>query len=125
MTLPLEDRVGRLEAIMGLANRDDTLPKAKAVLADVCLAYQVKMTDLTGPSRQMEFVLPRHLFCWLARQSGLTSIAVGRMLNRNHGTVLHACACVEDRLDTDAKFLGHVRRLASVHQITLPERYQP
>lgn len=120
----LEARVAHLEALVGMRSAEKTLTPVKGLLQDIAVAYQVRVSDVTGPCRDMRFVLPRHLFCWLARQSGLTFVAIGRMLNRDHGAIMNACASIEDRLDTEPELRKRVGQMAAQHNITLPERYR-
>jgi chromosomal replication initiation ATPase DnaA len=120
----LTQRVARLEAKLGLGGMDVMVPDAAQLMKDICDAYQVTVEDVVGPRRFEEVIMPRHLFCWLARLSGLTTHAIGKMLNRNHATVLAACLGIEDRMDVDADFRRNVRQFAEARKIALPERYQ-
>jgi len=120
--LTLEQRVFRLEAILNLSAEADTAPLHR-IITTVAACYGVKESDLRGRCREMEFVLPRQIYCYLGRRLRLSSTAVGNVINRDHGTVLHACACIEDRMDTNPEFLKRMRELAKINGVTLPERY--
>lgn len=57
--------------------------------------YGVLASDLVSPNRQARVATARHVACWLARDAGATSVAIGRALNRDHTTVLASCHRVE------------------------------
>ena len=51
----------------------------------------ISLQILRGPTRHNSHVVVRHEFCYLAMQSGLWSLSqVGRFINRDHTTVIHA-----------------------------------
>jgi chromosomal replication initiator protein len=65
--------------------------------------YDIRLADMTGKRRPENIAFPRQIAMFLARQMtdhSLTSIgeAFG---GRDHGTVLHACRIVKDRMDVD------------------------
>lgn len=64
---------------------------SKQVISKVCLYFAIKQSDLTGPKRQKELVLPRHLVMYiLSEELGLTVEKIGEVLGgRDHTTVMH------------------------------------
>jgi chromosomal replication initiator protein len=66
--------------------------------------YDIRLADMTSKRRPENIAFPRQVAMYLARQlteSSLSSIgdAFG---GRDHGTVLHACRQVKDRMEIDA-----------------------
>ena len=73
--------------------------------------YDIRLADMTSKRRPENIAFPRQVAMFLSRQmteSSLSSIgdAFG---GRDHGTVLHACRLVKDRMEVDA----HVRQVVS------------
>lgn len=65
------------------------------VLAEVAAAYVVDVETLKGSSRAARVVEARHVAFWVLRQQGLSLPAIGRLMNRDHKTVLHGVRRVE------------------------------
>ena len=61
------------------------------VLKAVCNYYSIKMTDLKGPKRLKEYVLPRQVSMFLLKKySGTPFMAIGDLLGgRDHTTIMH------------------------------------
>lgn len=61
------------------------------VLSTVCEYFNVRLSDLTGPKRQKELVLPRHIAMHiLSEELAMTVEKIGEILgNRDHTTVMH------------------------------------
>lgn len=76
---------------------------AKAIIEAVAQAYSVEVSALMGSSRVKGLVTPRHVSMWLIRRhTQLSSTEVGRLYEKDHSTVLHACGKVEKQLEADA-----------------------
>jgi len=66
--------------------------------------YDIRLADMTSKRRPENIAFPRQIAMYLSRQmteSSLTTIgeAFG---GRDHGTVLHACRLVKDRMEVDS-----------------------
>lgn len=61
------------------------------VISTVCHYFNLSTKELTGPKRQKELVLPRHLVMYLlSEELGLTVEKIGQILGgRDHTTVMH------------------------------------
>lgn len=69
-----------------------TAPKdPKKILSGICDYFNLLLKDLTGPKRQKELVLPRHIAMYLlSEELGMTVEKIGGMLGgRDHTTVMH------------------------------------
>ena len=61
--------------------------------------YEVKLSDILGPSRTPEFSHPRQLAMSMALKEGYSTSQVGRAFKRDHTTVMHAKARVQERMN--------------------------
>lgn len=70
--------------------------------------YDIRMVDMTSKRRPENIAFPRQVAMYLARQLTESSLSVigDAFGGRDHGTVLHACRAVKDRMETD----GQVRQ---------------
>jgi len=46
--------------------------------------------DITGPSRKVEVCWPRYVCASLLRAKGMTLCSIGKVFNRDHGTIINA-----------------------------------
>lgn len=93
--LKLRNLPPTVENISPLLNQDSLKPTAfkdpKAVLSTICSYFNLNLKDLTGPRRQKELVLPRHIAMYiLSEDLKLTVEKTGILLGgRDHTTVMH------------------------------------
>lgn len=60
----------------------------------------VDYAAICSPSRVEHICTARNIYCWMVRKyCGLSSNQVGRLINRNHATVLYAELRVKQWLD--------------------------
>jgi chromosomal replication initiator protein len=73
--------------------------------------FDIRLADMTSRRRPENIAFPRQIAMFLARQMTDTSLsAIGEAFGgRDHGTVLHACRLVKDRMEVDA----NVRQVVS------------
>jgi chromosomal replication initiator protein len=66
--------------------------------------YDIRLADMTSKRRPENIAFPRQIAMFLARQLTGTSLStIGESFGgRDHGTVLHACRLVKDRMEVDA-----------------------
>ena len=76
-----------------LNNQPKTISKldSKKVISVVCDYFNLNLKDLTGPKRQKELILPRHMLMYiLSEEMGQTVEKIGQLLGgRDHTTVMH------------------------------------
>lgn len=65
--------------------------------------FDIRLADMTSKRRPENIAFPRQVAMFLARQMTENSLsAIGEAFGgRDHGTVLHACRLVKDRMDVD------------------------
>src|SRR5881296_1810561 len=64
-------------------------PPFEAELAAIAEAADVTLGELRGPSRDWRIVEVRHVAAAYLRSHGLSLVAIGRLLGRDHTTVLN------------------------------------
>ena len=66
--------------------------------------YDIRLADMTSKRRPENIAFPRQVAMFLSRQLTESSLsAIGDAFGgRDHGTVLHACRAVKDRMEVDA-----------------------
>lgn len=79
----------------------------EAIKEVVCKFYRVPFNVMSSRIRTEEYSIARHAYMWLARElTEFTLIDIGNSMrpNMSHGTVLHGCGNVADRIDTEPAF---------------------
>jgi len=73
--------------------------------------FDIRLADMTSKRRPENIAFPRQVAMFLSRQMTESSLsAIGEAFGgRDHGTVLHACRLVKDRMEIDA----NVRQVVS------------
>jgi chromosomal replication initiator protein len=71
--------------------------------------FDIRLADMTSKRRPENIAFPRQIAMFLARQMTESSLnTIGEAFGgRDHGTVLHACRLVKDRMEVD----GNVRQV--------------
>jgi len=70
----------------------ETASLTRAVLAAVAGAFGVSISSLCGPSRSRAITYPRFAAAQIMRANGVTSVATGNVLKRDHSTIVNATA---------------------------------
>lgn len=75
----------------------------KKVISVICSYFNLSLKDLTGPKRQKELVLPRHLTMYiLSDELKLTVEKIGQLLGgRDHTTVMHGRDRIKRLINVD------------------------
>jgi chromosomal replication initiator protein len=86
-----------------------------AILTAVARYFGVKADDLKGKARNKQIVVPRHIAMYLLREDAhLSTPEVGRLLNRDHTTVLHGMKQVAGDIARDGPSRASVRGIREV-----------
>jgi chromosomal replication initiator protein len=86
-----------------------------AVLTAVSRYYGVKLDDLKGKARHKQVVVPRQIAMYLLYEDArLSTPEVGRLLNRDHTTVLHGLKLVGTDIARDGPSRAAVRGVREV-----------
>ncbi|HWV99757.1 MAG TPA: chromosomal replication initiator protein DnaA [Candidatus Acidoferrum sp.] len=75
--------------------------------------FDIRLADMSSKRRPENIAFPRQIAMFLSRQMTEGSLsAIGEAFGgRDHGTVLHACRLVKDRMEVDARVRGVVGHL--------------
>ena len=65
--------------------------------------FDIRLADMTSKRRPENIAFPRQIAMFLSRQMTESSLStIGEAFGgRDHGTVLHACRLVKDRMEVD------------------------
>lgn len=76
----------------------------EAIQKRVAEHFDIRLADMTSKRRPENIAFPRQIAMFLSRQMTESSLsAIGELFGgRDHGTVLHACRLVKDRMEVDA-----------------------
>ena len=75
--------------------------------------YDIRLADMTSRRRPENIAFPRQVAMFLSRElTGKSLNSIGEAFGgRDHGTVLHACRLVRDRMEVDTDVRQAVRYL--------------
>lgn len=68
------------------------------IIANTAMRFGVSSSDLAGPSRKRPIANARQDAMLHLHQQGWSYASIGRLLNRNHTTVMHGVARARARL---------------------------
>ena len=78
----------------------------------VCRRYKLDFQRLVSPGREQSITLPRQIVFYLVRSIGMVPFSrIGESFGRDHGTVMHGCRSVEDRISTQESFAQQIESL--------------
>ena len=80
------------------------------ILERVCSHFNVTVSAVNSRSRKQELVMARQLSMYLAQKyTKMPASRIGLLVGgRDHSTVIHSCARVEERIQTDSMFSNEV-----------------
>jgi hypothetical protein len=86
--------------------------------------YGLTIADLRDPSHVPTLVRPRQVFCYVCRHIAKQSYPrIGRLINRDHSTIVHACNKIEELIKTDEALATDVGLIASRYRKRRQARY--
>jgi chromosomal replication initiator protein len=78
----------------------------------VCSITQMDWSELKSKCRKREINDVRQTAMWMIRKgTSMSFYDVGKVFNRHHSTVLHAIKAVENMIQTDRMYRGHVEQI--------------
>jgi chromosomal replication initiation ATPase DnaA len=83
----------------------------REILTAVQLATGATMSGLRGPNRSPHLARARWVAVHLLTRLGLSSVAVGDLLNRDHTTILYGRAKAEALAESDPMFQALLERV--------------
>ncbi len=89
---------------------------AGSVLAAVSIAYGVTIEQIMSPRRSRTWVRARWAAYWLLRQTGLGYAEIGRIMSRDHTSVIHGMS----RVNADREMLAECEYIGRQIADSLP-----
>lgn len=85
------------------------------ILDTVCNHFNVTAANVASRSRKRDYVTARHVSMYLAQKyTKMPAARIGKLVGgRDHSTVVHGCAQVEQRLKTDKLFCEEMASIES------------
>ncbi len=84
---------------------NESIPTPDAIIAEVSRFFGYDEAIIRGPSRSRQVVNARNIAMYLIRNiSGLSTIEIGKIFDRDHSTAVHSLDQVNAKLQTDASF---------------------
>lgn len=75
----------------------------------ICGYYDITVKELKSKDRHARIVEARHIFCYVSRLCTTHSLLeIGRFLNRDHTTVIHAVQQVRTHSQMEEQFKEHL-----------------
>lgn len=92
---------------------DDNPLTVDEILDTVCNHFSVTLSAVNSKSRKHDLVIARQVTMYLAQKyTKMPASRIGRLVgNRDHSTVIHSCAQVENRLKVDSSFKEEVNSI--------------
>lgn len=83
------------------------------ILEKVCNHYNVTQQNVFSRSRKRDYVTVRQVSMYFAQKyTKMPASRIGQLIgNRNHSTVIHSCATVEQRLKVDKAFVEELNSI--------------
>jgi chromosomal replication initiator protein len=90
--------------LQGYLQVEEPTASCESIASGVAKFFDVKMSDMKGPRRTKQIVMPRQIAMYLARKhTGLSLPEIGRRFGgRDHTTVIHAVKKVKARMQEDS-----------------------
>ena len=98
----------------GILVANEPTCSVESIQGGVARFFNVKVSDIKGPRRTRQVVMPRQIAMFLARRhTGQSLPEIGRRFGgRDHSTVIHAVRKVTRQLDTDPAYRKKVELVA-------------
>ena len=87
-------------AIPGLKFRDEMVFDSKNIIITICNHLGITHNQLKSGCRERDYFTSRHLcFYFLRKYTNETLSAIGKLFNKDHTTVIHGIAKINDFLE--------------------------
>lgn len=68
--------------------------------------FEVTPSNVKSHSRKQEYVLPRHLICYVLRKNYRFEFTkIGFIFGRDHSTIIHSCESIDNYLRYDKRVI--------------------
>jgi chromosomal replication initiator protein len=88
---------------------------ANEIIAKVCNYYNITNEEIRGKKRYRTIVMARHMSMFLIRtRVKLKLKAIGDLFGRDHSTVMHGIASIQDQSDVDELVSTDIQNLINI-----------
>ena len=88
---------------------------ANDIIAKVCTYYNITNEDIKGRDRHRTIVMARHMSMFLIRtRLKLKLKSIGDLFGRDHSTVMHGIASIQDQSDVDELVSTDIENLINI-----------
>ncbi len=88
----------------------EEIEKVLKIQNALCMRHGITMRQLLGKTRTADLVIVRHIAMFLARELTTLSLhVIGRLFQRDHGTIIHACNNIKSLRSISAKLDAQVK----------------
>lgn len=81
------------------------------IISVVCDYYGVTQKEIISKSRKRNIVNARQVLSYLLRKNKLTYHYIGKLLSRNHSTIVQSCKVIEDLLQVDRNMVNDIKKI--------------
>ncbi len=101
------------EALSELPDDAQAKPTVENIRRTACAYFGIAEDLVLGRSRNREIVQARHVGMYFSKKlTGHSLATIGRYFGgKDHSTVIHACRCVENLMETDPNFRETLKRI--------------
>jgi chromosomal replication initiation ATPase DnaA len=88
----------------------------ESVLTEVCRLTGTDPDIIKSKSRRLDVVIVRQVYCYTARElTGASMKEIGKVINRNHATVIYSCRVIADAMTiSDRHVMEVLEKIKSV-----------
>lgn len=100
---------------------------SKLELLSECVGdyYGVTKEQIVSRSRLRDFVIPRQIFCFLARKYTTSTLKeIGSFIFRDHASVIYACESIEGQMSVDKTLRKRVEEISSEYEVKNSDKYE-
>lgn len=89
---------------MTTLTKSSIIPSARTVIAKVAARHSVAPEEIVSEKRREAVAHARQMACWLLRLQGWHYQDIASYFEQEHGTIMHACFAINNRMDVDKKW---------------------
>jgi len=102
----------QLQAIIDKYKHKPVIPREQLITFVVCQYFGVTIDEVQSTKRNRingkDVMTPRQFICYfIMNEHNLTNEKCGKIISRNHATVIHSVKTVNNLIETDKRFLGY------------------
>lgn len=98
--------------------------KLNDLIRVVCDEFSVTQEQLMGKFRTADIVLPRQVYCYVARNNTNASLMdIGGSINRNHATIINAVSAISAELHVNRPLSRRIKDVEAAFKMKISGKY--